>query len=67
MNTPLRLAIFATGLLAAFVAAWGAGMAVGPILDEPVGYFDFQHDGVVRTAEFFVTASTQAGGEHDDH
>ncbi|MEO5664262.1 MAG: hypothetical protein ABIR39_13345 [Nocardioides sp.] len=31
-------------------------------------YFDFQHDGVVRTAEFFVTASSSAEGEHgDDH
>jgi hypothetical protein len=27
-------------------------------------YFDFQHDGVVRTAEFFVAAGE---GEHDEH
>lgn len=28
-------------------------------------YFDFQHDGVVRTAQFLISA--QDGGSHDDH
>ena len=34
MNTPPRLAIFATGLIAAFGAAWGVGTAMSPVLDE---------------------------------
>ena len=34
MNTPTRLAIFATGLVAAFGAAWGVGTAMSPVLDE---------------------------------
>lgn len=40
MNIPLRLAIFATGLLAAFATAWGVGTAVSPVLDEPVAAHD---------------------------
>ncbi len=30
MRAPIRLAIFAAGLLLAFAAAWGIGAAVGP-------------------------------------
>lgn len=46
----------------------GPGPDVPFVAEVPSGgdfhlYFDFQHDGVVRTAEFFVAA----GGDHDDH
>jgi hypothetical protein len=40
MNTPLRLTIFAAGLLVTFAAAWGVGTAVAPVLDEPVAAHD---------------------------
>lgn len=36
VSTPTRLATFAAGLVVAFSAAWGAGRAVSPVLDEPV-------------------------------
>jgi hypothetical protein len=42
MNTPKRLAIFATGLIAAFAAAWGVGTAMSPVLDEPVVSHDME-------------------------
>lgn len=44
MNTPTRLAIFATGLLVAFAAAWGVGTAMSPVLDEPVASHDMETD-----------------------
>ena len=40
MNVATRLAVFATGLAVAFAAAWGAGTAVSPVLDEPVAAHD---------------------------
>jgi hypothetical protein len=36
MNTPLRLAAFALGLVAVFGAAVGIGAAVGPVVEDPV-------------------------------
>ena len=44
MNTPTRLAVFATGLLVAFAAAWGVGTAMSPVLDEPVASHDMETD-----------------------
>lgn len=44
MNTPTRLAVFATGLLVAFAAAWGVGTAMSPVLDEPVASHDMEMD-----------------------
>jgi hypothetical protein len=44
MNTPTRLAIFTTGLLVAFAAAWGVGTAMSPVLDEPVASHDMEMD-----------------------
>lgn len=40
MSTTARIAAFAVGLLVAFAAAWGAGAAVAPVLDEPVASHD---------------------------
>ena len=47
MNTPTRLAAFAAGLVLAFVAAWGVGDAVPPLLDAPIPTHDTgaEHDG----------------------
>lgn len=46
MNTPARLAVFAAGLVVAFVAAWGVGSAVSPVLDDPPALHDVSHPGM---------------------
>lgn len=72
MSVPVRLAIFAASLLAAFAAAWGAGTAVSPILDEPVPAHAMGDDVAAHGAEHQDEAgavpgvpgglSTSAGG-----